>query len=64
MRVCFEKAKAEGVPLALCSEPTAYGFFLKQGLKDTKHVDIDLSKWAPAYCGFGVFRISGMIWSH
>jgi hypothetical protein len=63
MRTCFDKAKAEGVPLAICSEPEAYEFYRKQGLRDTKHVDIDLSKWAPAYSGFGVFRLSGMIWS-
>jgi hypothetical protein len=62
--VCFDRAKAEGVPLALCSEPAAYDFFVKLGFRDTRHVDIDLSKWAPAYSGFGMFRLAGMIWSH
>lgn len=61
VRLASEKAKAAGLPLAVGSEPQAYGFFLKQGFKDTKHADIDLRRWAPDNCGFGVFRISGMI---
>jgi hypothetical protein len=62
MQICFDKATAEGLPLTLCSEPQAYDFYAKRGLRDTKHAEVDLSKWAPAYCGYGVFRISGMIW--
>ncbi|KAF9637086.1 hypothetical protein BFW01_g7982 [Lasiodiplodia theobromae] len=61
VRLASEKAKAAGLPLAVGSEPQAYGFFLKQGFKDTKYADIELRRWAPDNCGFGVFRISGMI---
>ena len=64
MQICFDRAKAERVPLFLSSEPEAYDFFVKQGFRDTRHVDFDLSKWAPAYSGFGIFRLAGMIWSH
>ncbi|KAJ5825312.1 hypothetical protein N7474_002450 [Penicillium riverlandense] len=60
---CFEKAKAANLPLVICAEPEAHPFFTAVGFKDTKHVDIDLSPWAPPYSGFGTFRLTGMIWS-
>jgi hypothetical protein len=47
--------------LSLGSEPQAHEFFLAQGFKDTKHVDIDLRQWVPEYSGFGIFRFSGMV---
>lgn len=55
------KAKSEGVPVALVSEPQAYGYWEKKGFKDTKHRDIDLAQWAPPYSGFGTFRLFGMV---
>lgn len=58
----FDRAKAEGIPLAVCAEAPAYEFFVKLGFKDTIHCDIDLQKYAPANSGFGVFRLSGMVW--
>ncbi|KPM45626.1 hypothetical protein AK830_g951 [Neonectria ditissima] len=63
VQVCFDRARTAGIPLALCSEPTAHDFFVNRGINDTGHVDIDLSQWAPAYCGFGTFRLTGMSWS-
>ncbi|KAB8356537.1 hypothetical protein FH972_024121 [Carpinus fangiana] len=60
MRLAVDKATAARLPLITCSEPPAHEFFLKQGLIDTKWVDIDLRKWAPDHAGYGVFRISGM----
>ena len=60
IQVALDKAKAAGLPLALCAEPPAHAFFLKQGFTDTSAADIDLSQWAPEYCGWGIFRISGM----
>ena len=63
VQICFDRAKAEGLPLAVSSEPAAYDFFVNLGFKDTKHADFDLSKFAPANSGFGIFRLSGMIWS-
>lgn len=61
VREAVERAKAAGVPLTVSVEPAAYDFFGKLGFKDTRHVDFDLSKWAPSYSGFGVFRLAGMI---
>ncbi|KAJ5120166.1 hypothetical protein N7448_010835 [Penicillium atrosanguineum] len=58
----FDRAKAEGIPLAVCAEAPAYGFFVKLGFKDTTHCDMDLRRYAPANSGFGIFRLSGMIW--
>lgn len=60
VKMCLDKAKSEGVPLAVASEPAVHDFFLKLGFEDAKHFDIDLRKWSPEYCGFGVFRIWGM----
>lgn len=57
VRLCFDRAKAEGVLLAVYSEPAAHGFFVKMGFRDTRHVDFDLTKWAPSHSGFGVFRL-------
>jgi GNAT superfamily N-acetyltransferase len=61
VKLAVEKAEKAGLPLALGSEPAAHDFFLTQGFKDTKHVDIDLRKWAAEYSGFGIFRFSGMV---
>ncbi|RDW66944.1 hypothetical protein BP5796_09693 [Coleophoma crateriformis] len=61
VRLCIDKAQAEKVPLVVFSEPEVHGFFLGLVFEDTKHVDIDLRKWAPKYCGFGMFRIWGMV---
>lgn len=60
VRYALEAARAAGLPLTACSEPPAHGFYLKQGLKGTKHVDIDLTQWGGENCGYGLFRISGM----
>ncbi|KAL3427841.1 GNAT family [Phlyctema vagabunda] len=64
VKLCFERAKAEGLPLILSSEPAAYDFFASLGFKDTRHVDWDLSKWAPPHTGFGSFRMAGMRWDN
>ncbi|KAH8669757.1 hypothetical protein BGZ60DRAFT_451086 [Tricladium varicosporioides] len=56
----IERAEKAGVPLSVCSEPAAHQFFLKQGLKDITHADIDLRKWVPELSGFGIFRMFGM----
>ena len=62
MQTCFDRAKAENVPLSVQSEPAAYPFFEKLGFTEMKHVDMDLSEWVPAkYTGFGVFRLSAMV---
>nr|XP_036576438.1 acetyltransferase [Colletotrichum truncatum]KAF6783176.1 acetyltransferase [Colletotrichum truncatum] len=55
------RAKAEGIALSLCSEPTAYEFYVKRGFQDIKHVDIDLCRWTPPYSGYGVYRYTGMV---
>ncbi|KAJ5594053.1 uncharacterized protein N7459_000261 [Penicillium hispanicum] len=62
VRLGFERAQAEGIPLAVCAEAPAYKFFAKLGFKETTHVDIDLRNYAPANTGFGIFRLTGMIW--
>lgn len=62
LQLGFDRARAEGIPLAVSVEAPAYGFFDKLRFKETKHVDIDLRKYAPANSGFGVFRLTGMIW--
>ena len=62
MQLGLDRTKAEGIPFAICAEAPAYGFFAKLGFKDLSHQDIDLQKYASAYSGFGVFRLSGMIW--
>jgi hypothetical protein len=64
VKLATEKAEKAGIPLSLGSEPQAHEFFLAQGFKDTKHVDIDLRQWAPEYSGFGIFRFSGMVKFH
>lgn len=61
MKLCIDNAKAEGLPLAFESEPAVRGFFLKHGFKDTKHADMDLRPFSPEYCGFGMFRLWGMV---
>jgi N-acetylglutamate synthase-like GNAT family acetyltransferase len=60
INIGLERAKREGLPLFVCSEPEAHAFFLAQGLKDNKHFDIDLAQWAAPESGFGLFRLSGM----
>lgn len=61
MELCLAKAKADGLPLVAKVEPGAYEFFSKHGFQDTKHGDIDLTKFSPPYTGFGLFRLAGMV---
>lgn len=61
LRLGLDRSKEEGLPLVVCAEAPASGLFVKMGLKDTKHLDIDLRKYPPANSGFGVFPFSGMI---
>lgn len=58
----FDRARAENIPFALCAEAPAHEFYVKLGFKETQRADIDLSKYAPAYSGFGIFRLTGMVW--
>jgi GNAT superfamily N-acetyltransferase len=57
---CLDTAKSVGVCVRASSEPAAHEFFVHQGFEDTKHVDMDLARYAPPYSGFGVFRLAGM----
>lgn len=61
MEHVFDKAKAAEIPVMLSTEPQIYAFFIKYGLKHTKHVDFDLAEWAPPYCGFGISRLATMV---
>ena len=56
------EASRERLPLLLCAEPQSYGFYAGNGFEETTHADFDLSQWAPAYSGFGIFRLAGMRW--
>lgn len=60
---CMDRARDANIPLTTVSEPGAYEFHKRAGFKDTRHVDFDLSQWAPPYSGFGVFRLAGLIWT-
>jgi predicted N-acetyltransferase YhbS len=59
--LALQKAKEASVPCFISAEPQARPLYLKLGFKDTEHFDIDLREYVPENCGFGVFRISGMI---
>lgn len=61
VKIGIDKAKAAGLPLVVGAEPASHTFFQKAGFEDTEHVDIDLRQWSPEYCGFGLFRLWGMI---
>lgn len=60
----LDRSKDDGTLLHVCAEAPAYEFFAKMGFKTTKHFDIDLRKYASANSGFGIFRLSGMMWRH
>ena len=62
MQTCFDKAKDEGIPVAVCAEPAALEFFLQLRMRETKHADMDLAKLAVPFSGFGLFRLTGLIW--
>ncbi|KAJ6178164.1 hypothetical protein N7519_008625 [Penicillium mononematosum] len=62
LQLGFDRARAQAIPLATAAEAPAYGFFDKLGFKETRHVDIDLRKYAPENSGFGIFRLTGIIW--
>lgn len=61
VREGMKQAAAVGLPLFLCSVPSAVGFYRKLGFKDTSHADIDLAQWGPERAGFGVYRLQGML---
>ncbi|KAJ5730573.1 uncharacterized protein N7483_005081 [Penicillium malachiteum] len=58
----FDRAKAWGIPLKVCAEAPSIPFFTSIGFVETRHVNIDLGKYAADNSGFGIFRHSGMIW--
>lgn len=62
MQYAFSKAKAAGIPLIACTEPQVHGFFLKWSFRKGNHADFDLSKYAPPYSGFGLFRLTNLFW--
>ena len=62
MQVAFDRARAQGLPLFITSEPQVHGFCDKLGFKVVKHADMDLAQLAPPFTGFGMFRLYGMIW--
>lgn len=62
VQLAFDRAKAQGIPVNVCAEAPSIPFFDSIGFKETKHVDIDLRNYAAENSGFGVFRLSGMIW--
>jgi GNAT superfamily N-acetyltransferase len=61
VHIAIDKAESAGIPLYLTSEPEGHDLYLKLGFKDTKHADIDLTRWAPSYSGFGLFRLWAMV---
>ncbi|KAI1357313.1 hypothetical protein F5Y08DRAFT_324570 [Xylaria arbuscula] len=61
LQIVQEAAVAAKLPLSLCSEPNYHSFFAKRGLKDQKHIDIDLAQWAAPYSGYGPFRLCRMV---
>ena len=64
MKRGLERAKKEGLPVFLISEPQARDFFLSEGFLETGYVDIDLSRHAPPNCGYGIFRLTSMIFEN
>lgn len=62
VNLAIQRAKDRKLPLFVGTEPQVYPFFASFGFKDTGHVDWDLAKHAPAHCGFGSFRLSGMLY--
>lgn len=63
MGAAFEYARSEGLPLFTVAEPGARDFFAELGMRELKHGDMDLSRYAPPHTGFGVFRLTGITWS-
>jgi len=62
INLCVSKAKAKGLALAIAAEPQVHKLLLKLGFEDTIHVDFDLTQWSKyEYCGFGLFRLWGMV---
>ncbi|KAI1274707.1 hypothetical protein F5Y07DRAFT_372597 [Xylaria sp. FL0933] len=61
LQIIQEAAAAEKLPLTLFAEPNHHDFFVSHSFRDVKHVDIDLQKWAAPLSGYGVFRVSRMV---
>lgn len=61
MTYCSELADKEQIPIFLVAFPNAHGMYLKLGYEDRLHFDVDLSEYTEKYCGFGVYRSSGMV---
>jgi N-acetylglutamate synthase-like GNAT family acetyltransferase len=61
VQLCKDRAASAGLPLFVCAMPTARAFYQKVGFIENTYVSVDLSKWAPEYCGYGEFRFYGML---
>jgi GNAT superfamily N-acetyltransferase len=62
LRYAVAEAKVASIPFCVCSEPAARPLFDKHNFLEEVHADMDLSARAPPYTGFGVFRLTGMVW--
>lgn len=61
MNMLIDAVKRDDLFCAVTSEPEAHGFLEKCGFSDYMDVEMDLRLWADdEYCGFGVYRLSGM----
>ncbi|KAF2815164.1 uncharacterized protein BDZ99DRAFT_408908, partial [Mytilinidion resinicola] len=61
IKLLLERGKQAGVPVYVCSEPQMRRGFLGLGFRETGFVDIDLREFAEENCGWGVFRLTGMV---
>ncbi|KAF1809449.1 hypothetical protein P152DRAFT_476365 [Eremomyces bilateralis CBS 781.70] len=64
IRLVIQKGKEAALPVFAGVEPQALSLLLAHGFKEIGYSDIDLSKFAPENCGWGVFRLTAVILEH
>ncbi|KAI1747775.1 hypothetical protein F4782DRAFT_398005 [Xylaria castorea] len=61
LQMAQRHAADEKLPFRIIAEPNHYDFFVNRGFRDIKYADVDLTRWAAPWSGYGTFRISSMV---
>jgi Acetyltransferase (GNAT) domain len=62
LQYCKARAHREDLALTVSCEPAGYDLFASRGFRDTVGDHFNLSVYAEACSGFGMFKLSVMIW--
>ena len=61
MKWGIERADKESMPCYVNSMPERPGFYQRHGFAEVSQVDIDVAEYRGQFCGYGIWRMYGML---